>query len=933
MSKTESLITQIKETVLFHQVENIILNFTADIKSHMWTRELLTYNINLLIDRFLSSEFEQIDDFFKNYLNENFGNVDRKKQKFCFNLVLSLNHFSPKFNYLRMYQKMLSQQKHYAYYNFFWELKDEILTLKLDRNNFYVNLDSFFLDQKKWQLLLQKSLNFKLKQIKEFEKEIADKISNIKREHLVKYVSDLVRNEEFNATFFIEEVLERFLRIYQKNKKTKTNIAVIDNEPVKDAVQTDYEDLIRKATQNRASRLADGSFVETQAEIYKSKLLEKERLKTEIKNAVSQQNKYKGSTAKLLSYIKEIDPIIAETKSKIQKRRDCFLASRKQALKGENAESFSSQTTAPMTNFLENGSALFSTNGSAIKRKLLGLSVERYGQLEERSMDYCPVVRALIARLRKVIFNANFSLAKNADQESLEKVREDIDRIFKDFQNLNHSQVIILDTFFNNLDGVGVQGKSVQVNSVLDNVSKKLLNIVDKALQTNDEAEQHVDQMIRQEFETFKQILSTHNEDSQKRDFEIQSGKGSYFRDKKNGLKTNDSKSKNKETENEFKMSLYELGETIQPMKYDFRQKNFFLNKKEGFGNDKNGVENLSFYEIQRVKSAETQQSERKLEQSQVEQHSYFQSDVRANKKRQSNENQNSSKISKLIEQNNNSLNKNGSLNVIVKETEIANLDELVRESQGRIHRESQTLGSNMVQLESLEPEAIVSPKPSNSKNVPRNIPDESKRTTKLKEVPHFASFTRDKSPSRQTSNSKDNQLKENTIEDLSKAKKSGQVKADHEKRESSPMVEPKITIIDSAEQKNSREIIRDEGIEGRFSEIPMSIHKDSDLDAPIDYNSSAKKQIPDVIPEENAHFGANEVDSDDGELIPGSRRYTHKKHSMGKSNDKSLKDKLKEKNFMNSQQGQKMAQEIGTGQSGEKKNIKNFFAGFLGKK
>lgn len=604
MSNTEELIQQIKNTSLFSQVQDIILNFTIDIKSHMWTREILTYNLNFIIDKFLNSEFDKIDDFFKKYLTDNFGNVDRKKQKYCFNLILSLNHFASKFNYLRFYQKIFSHQIDYAYYNFFWEIKAEMLPHKNTDNIFYLNMDSIFLCQSKWQHLLQKCLFYDLKQIKEFESNISKKIMKKKRKQQIKYISDFIRNGEYNATFFIEEVLNRFAVMYKdaKSKQLTTNPSSLD---VFEGEDINYEEIVRNTNLGVNNVQKDPEIRITQLQGYHAKLMERERFLAEIKNYVTLRNKYKTSTAKLLSYIQEIDPIISETKQKIQKQREAFLTSRRAHAKGDKSEAFSSQTTAPMTNFLENGSTLFSTNGSTIRRKLLFLSTDSYGRTENRSMDYYPIVRALISRLKKVIFTPGFSLAKKEDQFSIENAKEDLNKIFKEYNNLDYSQIAILDTFFNNAERSTIGRNSIEVNNVFENASKKLMSVFDKGLQINELDEFTSDDGIKKDFDTFKQIASIKDEEYKSLE------KQDKIREKILSVKAKNTilSYQNPKIVNDrnqpknFDKSQFEFNnDDIKPLKIDFTKNNIFI-KKNGSPQNRKITESVTFYEIEKEKS------------------------------------------------------------------------------------------------------------------------------------------------------------------------------------------------------------------------------------------------------------------------------------------------------------------------------------------
>lgn len=887
MSKGEAIVSQIREMALFRQVSPL-LNSGVDIKGAMWTREILTYNLNTLIDKFLSSDSEFIDEFLKAHLAASFQ-TDKKRQLFCFNLVLSLTYFAPKCAYLRLYQSLLARETEYAFYNFFWELKAQVLVLKLDKNNFYADLDHYFLGQKKWQLLLKQSLFFDHKQVIEFEIAVSEKLLRMKRERTVKYISDLVRNEEYNATFFIQEVLDRFLTLYREAKekeKTKKDVQEGEEGAAPVVVQA-----VKRATQNRTSRAAMQANNVPSAEVFQAKQVEKERLKTELRNAVGMANKFKASSAKVVSYIQAIDPVVAEVKARIQSQREAFIASRRQFVKGENVDAFSSATTATMASFLDQGSTLYSTNGSAIKRKLLSLSADSYSKLEERSMEYGPGIRALIIRLRRIIFDEQFNLAKDVDSASLEEARHDIDRIFSQYQNLNHSQLIILDTYFNNVAAEPSQAdRASQANTILDNVSKKLLTVVERGLETTAEGAD-LDEQIKQEFETFRNQSSSgkspQQTDSQPKNRSVFGIKASVLQAKQSvfdqGVETGEDAEGGEQAEAEGEEEgageervgpKISFVKEIQPMKSDFQKKGFFLGKKGADAAAQSGEgEGSGFYGHVRAQSTNQKVSVRDGAMSASEKKQEGNSDhepqsgkaSRKDIRKGSGEGLRQDVLppsTKLVDEKDHSARKlSARSNELKAEAHDPDLERSVRESQSKSHRESRKLNE-------LRPESPGNPKSGQDLNEDQGSDPNH---------PVFSSFSRNAA--------------EGDEKRLS-AKKQG----------SQPAVKSPLAL--DANNSNDRDT-------NQQMEDEIAMLKE--------FGANGASGFPeDPTPEGNA-----EVDADDkADQADGPDE-----------SDEGLVDKMRENKFVNTKKGKHIADEIGVTAPDDKKNMKNFFAGFLGKK
>ena len=123
-------------------------------------------------------------------------------------------------------------------------------------------------------------------------------------------------------------------------------------------------------------------------------------------------------------------------------------------------------------------------------------------------MDYALGIRGLIARLKKIILNENFSLAKAENQASIEKAKEEIDKMFRKYDNFENSHIIVLDTFFKNLENTRGHEDSKDADSLLKNVSNKLICILDTELKKYTNEDIPNEEEFKTDFDTFKQLAS-----------------------------------------------------------------------------------------------------------------------------------------------------------------------------------------------------------------------------------------------------------------------------------------------------------------------------------------------------------------------------------------------------------------------------------------
>lgn len=508
-------VEQVKSFALFRSVEPLLLDFGSNIKSKIWTLEILTQQMNTIINTFLNSQNETIDSFFASWLEHKFQDNTTKKQKYCFTFLLSIQIYREKHPYVAMYNQLFKEERDYPVYEMFHEVKKMALDFKSISYQYYTNLDKIYISGKHWQLILNSCFGYQFEEIMQFETDMNELISQVKHEGRGDKVINYTRNNELCLTFFIREALLRFIKMHIDAIAMRLNNGGHDFPQIKGDGQ--YESIIHKISQLRVSRLNTYSNTENHEEMKHAKLMEKERLIAEIKNDARSLNRYKQSTVKLLSYIEEIDPLNEEIKRHIHKHRDQFMALKQEQLRGKSLEELSARITPLMVKLLEHGSELVSNHGNQIKRKLMRFNHQVYEDFTNRVLDQRSAVKVLIQRMRKIIFQKEFVLADNGEEIDLNHLRQEIEKVFAKFGKLENSHRMILETFFQNIESEGKADAKGSVSNLLERVSKKLSTIVDKgvgegqqvSIEDQERFEKNLVDAFHSEFQKYESLKET----------------------------------------------------------------------------------------------------------------------------------------------------------------------------------------------------------------------------------------------------------------------------------------------------------------------------------------------------------------------------------------------------------------------------------------
>ena len=515
MKSIDDLFAAVRQFKLFSQVQSTLLNVATSLKSKVWTLEILTRHLNEVIEKFLSSDFDYIEAFFAAFIGEKFGKDSVAKQKFCYTLLMSISIFEQNHRYIKLYAKLLGTESDYALYHCFWELKDMILDIKGVLNRSFANLDHLYLNEKHWQLVLSSLLDYDCNQILDFRKQMQSKSHNIRREGKSERILQFSRNDEYCASFFIKEVLARF---HEAHILEKLNANVIESYagPALDRKTTlqrgQYNSMIERMSKMRNTRMSglNPSAIHA-SELVNAKSLEKERLIAEIKQTTQLANAYKQSAICMASYVEQVDPILIEYQKDIRKMVKSMQEIAVRNITGANLAKFKAQVSDLDADLMESGSSINVMNAKKLKRSLLGTDGRTYKHFEERLKDCRPTLKKIIGNLKATIFSRDFNLANDSQGQKVEALRTKIDNLFGHFSSLENSDVMIIDTFFQNLDqekGSVSADLLSQVLGKIDRSIKKGLNEEDKAEVPieSDQLEQAIKNSFKADFERLESL-------------------------------------------------------------------------------------------------------------------------------------------------------------------------------------------------------------------------------------------------------------------------------------------------------------------------------------------------------------------------------------------------------------------------------------------
>ncbi len=503
MTEIIDMISEIREFIPFHKMENLLLSFSQNTKSKLWTIEILTNHINKIVNNFVESDFETIDDFFKDYLKKLFPSSNKYKQRYCYTMILSFLYFMPRYNYLRLYYDMFRGYSDKNIYFFFYSCKNIIFSMKSIYFRTYVNLDTVYIQDSEWIYVLNQILNFEMKEIKQFRNQMNLIVKKVRRSKNIS-VLYFKRNHQYNLTFFLREALGVFRLILQNER----------NDKLRELEKFKLKIMIKGSISTNKGKIVSHPIKPDFEEVkipYEAKLKEKESLIKRIKNKVRKNNQYKISCLKLMAYIHEIDPIFTEIKELIKTNRNILMTIKRDQIQGRKHEEFTNQAPLQLISFLERGSTLNDKNSKQLHRMLLNTDIHYYKILSKRKQEKIPQVRRLIRELRSKIFDDNFTLFKGAQSKNISNLHKELEKIFGRFDNLKNSDYIILNTYFKNYDTNHQRELSMQ--NVLSKVTNKLIHMVNNVLSVNEEEESTPDQIrmnqnnLRTRFDTHAQKL------------------------------------------------------------------------------------------------------------------------------------------------------------------------------------------------------------------------------------------------------------------------------------------------------------------------------------------------------------------------------------------------------------------------------------------
>ena len=495
MAAIFNLIEEIKSFHLFEQLSNLLI-FEKNIRSKLWTREILTNTLNEIISKFLNSNFEKIDYFFEFYLQSLYDNSNKMK-KFCYTLLLSMIYFKKNYNYIELYYKLFKEHSSKSLYTFFKNCKEIIFSMQNVTNTNFANLDSIYIKDKEWIYILNNNLNLNLKEIKKFKERMQNKVKQAKHNKYDK-VLRYCRNNQYSLCFFLKEVCEKFSEIKKLRRKEmlmeKFEYEDEDDYEEEDDSEIEEEYKNRKFRKNkRKLNKAKGS-LNTDFMTNDEKLLKKKKIVEEIKGKIKLTNQYKISCIRMISYLDQIDPKFTDIKKLLKKTRDILNTIKKQKIQGKKHENFINRSSTKVMSFLDRGTSLKDNHCKKIMRELLMSNKDQYKMINLRKNEHIPHIKKLIRNLSAKIFSEKFSLFSDKQNKNMENLQRELEKIFGRYNNLKNSDYFILNTVFQNYDSRN--NNELSMDNVLDKVSSKLLNMVDNVLGGEESSEDEEDMII-----------------------------------------------------------------------------------------------------------------------------------------------------------------------------------------------------------------------------------------------------------------------------------------------------------------------------------------------------------------------------------------------------------------------------------------------------
>lgn len=297
------------------------IKISLPIKPETWSKELLTIHVNQLIEEFLVSEEQHIDQFFARYTKRKFKGSRKAVFNFCFKLLISLMVHELKSQMIRLLYRMLSEESNFESYQIFWDAKNAAISPMSQSERYAADLDQFRLTRTQAQIILSYTLCLTSDDCIAIEERIFNRMLSGKKKE-TKHL--------YNLTWLIAEILSEFRRMLEAdvnfspvaiNKKTilsRKNLSMRRllnlGLPTPSVEFQDNDDDVPKISLNSHPAEMNQIFKESLEE----KIQEKLRIIKELTSIIAETNAYKHQTITLLNHLEEADSFLGKSSSIIK---------------------------------------------------------------------------------------------------------------------------------------------------------------------------------------------------------------------------------------------------------------------------------------------------------------------------------------------------------------------------------------------------------------------------------------------------------------------------------------------------------------------------------------------------------------------------------------------------------------------------------------
>lgn len=451
MATIDDLVEDLLSFKPFGEVRDDLLAFPHSARNQLWTVEMLTSNLNHLIEDFLDSNFSSIDVFYAKWGLARQG-TQPKFRVYSYTMILSLRHFRREYRYIQLYFDLMSQHVGYEVYEFFTRVRSISFEVTFSQASRFVNLDDLFLSERNWSLLASECLGFDVGQLAVLRVELrraAHVLSQRKGESL----SNHSRGGQYSLTFLLREFVGRFTAVeQQKGAEVSEELRQLSRQLLEEQAQASIVSF----------RPAAGEARDEEA-----KAAEREVLLKETQSLLQRKHRLRDATTTLLAFLSETDPIFEEARGRLLEARRTLQRARK--LRAD-PEALAGLLDNRALAWLERGGGLACRSFAEAMRSAGAARALTPGVRELVEEERGPVRRRL-AGLRAKIFDPKFRLAAQRGASGAEEMGRRLNEVFARFQNLSNEDLVLLDTVFHNYDS---HNNRFEVDTILQNVSQKL---------------------------------------------------------------------------------------------------------------------------------------------------------------------------------------------------------------------------------------------------------------------------------------------------------------------------------------------------------------------------------------------------------------------------------------------------------------------------